>query len=439
MREIVREAGSEPISRNIRETLERIAARNPSLNAFVAVFESEAMTQAKVLDEELRRGRSRGALHGLPISIKDLIDVKGSPTTAASKSRLGHIAERDATVVSRIREAGAVIIGKCNLHEFALGTTSDESAFGPARNPRDTSRSPGGSSGGSAAAVAAGLGWASIGSDTGGSIRIPAAACGVVGLKPTFGELPTHGVVPLSVSLDHVGPIATNVADAWQLFGAMKGAAVPTPSRAPVSELRLGVLGGYFTELLHTGVRSAFIGAIARVRDAGASTSEISIASTSQIATTYVNVVLTEAFAYHAKTLATDSSEYTVGVRQRLEMGRDIPASAYVDAQRARAVLRAEVDAAFRHFDALILPTMPIPAPTIGAETVEIDDVERPLRPMMLRLTQLFNLTGHPAVSLPCGDLAEGLPCGLQLVGKRGQTIDLLKVALSCEPHVTIT
>ena len=166
------------------------------------------MAQARRLDDELREGRSRGPLHGLPVSVKDLIDVEGVQTSAASRVRQGHVAQADATVVSRLREAGAVIIGKCNLHEFALGTTNDESAFGPARNPRDTARSPGGSSGGSAAAVAAGLGWASIGSDTGGSIRIPAAACGIVGLKPAFGEIPTSGVVPLSVSLDHVGPLA---------------------------------------------------------------------------------------------------------------------------------------------------------------------------------------------------------------------------------------
>lgn len=198
---------SDPIAESVSATLERIAALNPSLNAFVRVFEAEAMAQALVLDEERRRGYSRGPLHGLTVSIKDLIDVEGAATTAASRVRLDQIARADATVVSRLRAAGAVIIGKCNLHEFALGTTSDESAFGAVHNPHDTTRSPGGSSGGSAAAVAADLGWASIGSDTGGSIRIPAAACGVVGLKPAFGEIPTTGVVPLSVSLDHVGPI----------------------------------------------------------------------------------------------------------------------------------------------------------------------------------------------------------------------------------------
>ena len=180
----------------ITRTLERIAALNPSVNAFITVLEADALSQARALDEERRQGRSRGPIHGLPISIKDIIDVEGVTTTAAPRVRSGHVAQADAPVVARLREAGAVIIGKCNLHEFALGTTSDESAFGPTRNPHDLSRSPGGSSGGSAAAVAAGMGWASIGTDTGGSIRIPAAACGVVGLKPAFGEIPTAGVGP---------------------------------------------------------------------------------------------------------------------------------------------------------------------------------------------------------------------------------------------------
>src|SRR5687768_11807718 len=218
--------------KNVTDAFERIAQLNATLNAFITLFEAEAMEQARALDEELRQGRSRGPLHGRTISLKDLIDVKGFPTTAASRVRAGHIAHADATIVTRLREAGAVIIGKTNLHELALGTTSDESAFGPVHNPRDPSRSPGGSSGGSAAAVAAGMGWASIGTDTGGSIRIPASACGVVGLKPGFGEIPTTGVVPLSVSLDHAGPLAQTVGDTWAIYNALVGAA-PSPPPVP--------------------------------------------------------------------------------------------------------------------------------------------------------------------------------------------------------------
>jgi aspartyl-tRNA(Asn)/glutamyl-tRNA(Gln) amidotransferase subunit A len=425
------------ITNNVRETFERISTVNPSLNAFITVFEAEAMAQARQLDDELRVGRSRGPLHGLPVSIKDLIDVKGAPTSAASRVRQGHIAQSDATVVSRLRDAGAVIIGKCNLHEFALGTTNDESAFGPARNPRDLARSPGGSSGGSAAAVAAGLGWASIGSDTGGSIRIPAAACGIVGLKPAFGEVPTSGVVPVSVSLDHVGPLTASVRDAWLLYGVLKGSADVPDAPPPPAQLRLGKLGGYFAEVLHADVRREFANAIDRLREAGASIRDVRVARSADIAKTYINVALTEAFAYHARTLESHPDRYSPGVRERLEMGRDIPADAYIEAQRVRGALRDEVDAALTHCDALVLPTLPIPAPQIGTDTVEVDGVEHMVRPTMLRLTQLFNLTGHPAISLPCGDTVDGLPCGLQLVGKRLGTVELLRLALSCETYVT--
>ena len=428
---------AEAIATTVSATLERIARQNPALNAFITVFESDAMAQARVLDEELRAGRSRGPIHGLTVSLKDLIDVAGVPTTAASRVRFAHVAQADAPLVTRLREAGAVLIGKCNLHEFALGTTSDESACGPVRNPCDTSRSPGGSSGGSAAAVAASLSWGSVGSDTGGSIRIPSAACGVVGLKPTFGELPMAGVVPLSVSLDHVGPIAGSVRDVWLLHGALKGTREGPTAVAPASQLRLGLLGGYFTELLDRDVRRSFDAAVERLRDAGASTREVRLKHTSEIGKTYVNVALSEAFAYHAKTLATRSEQYSPGVRERLLLGRDIPADAYVEAQRVRGTLRAEVDAALLQCDALVLPTLAIPAPAIGAETIDIDGVEQAVRPMMLRLTQLFNLTGHPALSLPCGHTPSGLPCGLQLVGRRGETADLLGVGLSCEPYVT--
>ncbi len=261
------------------------------------------MAQARVLDEELRHGRSRGPLHGRTISIKDLIDVKGVPTTAASRVRAGHIAAADAPVVARLREAGAVIIGKTNLHEFALGTTSDESAFGPVRNPHDPNRSPGGSSGGSGAAVAAGMGWASIGTDTGGSIRIPAAACGVVGLKPTFGEITTVGVVPLSVSLDHVGPLAASVADAWAIYDALTGSGHQPESASPIGGVRLGRLGGYFLETLDADVRARFEEALSRLKDAGAAIVDVELRRLPDIAATYVNVALPEAFAYHSDAL----------------------------------------------------------------------------------------------------------------------------------------
>jgi aspartyl-tRNA(Asn)/glutamyl-tRNA(Gln) amidotransferase subunit A len=421
----------------VRETLDRITQLDATLNAFITVFTDDAMRQARALDEELRQGQSRGPLHGRTISIKDLIDVKGFPTTAASRVRAGHVALADATIVTRLRDAGAVIIGKTNLHEFALGTTSDESAFGPVRNPHDPSRSPGGSSGGSAAAVAAQLGWASIGTDTGGSVRIPASACGVVGLKPSFGEVPTVGVVPLSVSLDHVGPLAQSVSDAWAIHSVLAGMAPAPMSPGNVNSVRLGKLGGYFLEKLDADVRARFEEALDRLERGGASISEVSLEELPDIASTYVNVALPEAFAYHADALKNAPEEFSRSVRGRLEMGGTISRAAYVQAQADRSKMRTAVDKALLRVDALVLPTLPVPPQRIGADTVLVGSHEEPLRPMTLRLTQLFNLTGHPAISLPCGDTREGLPCGLQLVGPRRKTGELLQVALSCEEFVT--
>jgi aspartyl-tRNA(Asn)/glutamyl-tRNA(Gln) amidotransferase subunit A len=421
----------------VSDALARIAELNPALNAFIAVFEAEAMAQARVLDEELRQGRSRGPLHGRTISVKDIIDVKGSPTTAASRVRAGHMAQADATVVTRLREAGAIIIGKTNLHEFALGTTSDESAFGPVRNPHDPTRSPGGSSGGSGAAVAAGMGWASIGTDTGGSIRIPASACGVVGLKPAFGEIPTTGVIPLSVSLDHVGPIAQNVGDAWSIYAALTASTFPSASPRSLAGVRLGRLSGYFLEKLEDDVRARFEEALDRLRDAGASIAGIELEGLPDIPRTYINVALPEAYAFHAEALKRMPEEFGRSVRSRLEMGAQITRDDYVEAQGVRAHLRSAVDGALSKCDALVLPTLPISPQRIGAETAMVGPVEEPLRPLTLRLTQLFNLTGHPAISLACGVTREGLPCGFQMVGHRQQTPELLHIALSCEASVT--
>jgi aspartyl-tRNA(Asn)/glutamyl-tRNA(Gln) amidotransferase subunit A len=426
------------IVESVSEVLNRIRELNPTLNAFITVFEADAMAQARALDEELTNGRSRGPLHGRTISIKDLIDVKGSPTTAASRVRAGHIARSDAFVVTRLREAGAVIIGKTNLHEFALGTTSDESAFGPVHNPRDPTRSPGGSSGGSAAAVAAGMGWASIGTDTGGSIRIPASACGVVGLKPTFGEISLVGVVPLSVSLDHAGPLTQTVSDAWAIYNTLVGSAASPPfAPGALDSLRVGRMGGFFLEKLDDAVRARFEEALSRLRDAGATIVDVELGRLPDIADTYVKVALPEAFAYHARALEEAPEDFSHSVRSRLQMGGTIPREDYVQAQADRGQMRTAMDEALTHCDVLVLPTLPIPPQAIGATTVMVGRHEEPLRPMTLRLTQLFNLTGHPAISLPCGDTAEGLPCGFQMVGRRQQTAHLLQVALNCEAFVT--
>jgi aspartyl-tRNA(Asn)/glutamyl-tRNA(Gln) amidotransferase subunit A len=414
--------------------LARIEAEQARLNAFILVMADEARHQAREADRELAEGRDRGPLHGVPMSIKDLIDIRGTPTTAASRVRAGHVADRDAPIVAHLRRAGAVFVGKTNLHEFALGTTNEDSAFGPARNPHDPDRSPGGSSGGSAASIVAGMALASVGTDTGGSIRIPAAACGTVGLKPTFGEVSAEGVVPLSRSLDHVGPLAASVKDAHLVYHALLGDATPRPlAAAPVRGLRLAVLRGYFSEVMDDEVRAAFEQALERLRAGGAQIRDVEIRHARDIAPVYLHAGLAEAAAYHATTIGKTPELYTAPVRLRLEMGHHILAEDYVRAERGREVLRREVDAALAEQDALVLPTLPIPAPLIGANSVTIGGSKEPVRSLMLRMTQLFNLTGHPAISLPCGQTSTGLPCALQIAGPRAQTDALLAIALACE------
>jgi aspartyl-tRNA(Asn)/glutamyl-tRNA(Gln) amidotransferase subunit A len=427
-------AGTISSEEMVERCLARIAESNQATNAFILVMTEEARRQAGEADRQLAAGHDRGPLHGVPLSIKDLMDVRGTETTAASRVRVGALAREDAPCVAHLRAAGAVFIGKTNLHEYALGTTSGDSAFGAVRNPLDTTRSPGGSSGGSAVSVATGMALATVGTDTGGSIRIPAACCGIVGLKPSIGEVSTDGVVPLSSTFDHVGPLATSVADAWTMFRALTGDLTPQPLPAAApSAVRLAVPRPYFCDLLDDDVRARFEEALSAFRGAGMRISEIAIPHTETIANVYIHISLKEAAAFHAPTLDTVPERYTAPVRQRLEMGRGIQQEAYMLALGAREQLRRDVDAALAGCDALVLPTLPIPAPKIGAEMVQVGPAQQPLRSMMLRLTQLFNITGHPAISIPSGLTRDGMPCGLQLVGPLAQTGKLVQIALACE------
>ena len=390
--------------------LERVRDRDVALNAFTVVLEDSARAEADAAGREIAAGRYRGPLHGVPVSIKDLIDVAGVPTTAASRVPAGAPPGADAPVVARLRAAGAIVIGKCNLHEFAFGTTGEDSAFGPARHPLDPGRSPGGSSSGSAVSVAAGMAWASVGTDTGGSIRIPAAACGMVGLKPTFGEVSCDGVVPLAPSLDHVGPLARCVADARLVFRALRGTDPARPAaRDPVTR-RLGCPRPFFLEQLDVEVRTTFEQALDRLRTAGWDVRDAPIRHAEDTPAVCLHLLLPEAAAAHAHGLDRHADRYCPDVRLRLELGRYVLAEDHVRAQRGRAVLADAVDAALAGCDALVLPALAIPAPRLGAATVEIDGRPEPLRPLTLRLTQLFNATGHPAVSLPCGSTPAACP-----------------------------
>lgn len=428
--------GETTAERLTEECLARIAELNPRLNAFVTVTAEEALAAARTADKEMAARQSRGPLHGIPIALKDIVDMAGVPTTASSRVRQGQVARTDAAVTARLRQAGAIFVGKTNLHEFALGTTNEESAFGPARHPLDDTRSPGGSSGGSAIAVATGMACGAVGTDTGGSIRIPAAACGLVGLKPQWGEIPAAGVVPLSRQLDHVGPMAASVTDAWLLYEAMLGRvsmsmeALDTRSR---TKLRIGVPAGYLFDRLATDVEAAVRGAVDVLRSGGATAVNVGIPFVSETPHVYLLLAIADAAEYHARTLEAQPDDYTEPVRLRLQMGGYMLAEDYVRALHGKAALTEAVDQALAEVDVLALPALSIPAPPLGASTMEVNGGQEPVRAAMLRCTQLFNLTGHPAISLPCGRTADGLPIGLQLVGHRDRTAELVAAALAVE------
>ena len=424
---------SEKLTENCLAT---IAELNPKLNAFITVTADDALEAARHADKEIAGGRCRGPLHGIPISLKDLIDQKGVRTSAGSLLRKDHVADDDAPVTRRLRDAGAVFVGKTNLHEFAFGTTTEDSGFGLARNPHDPNRSPGGSSGGSAIAVATGMSLGTVGTDTGGSIRIPAAACGIVGLKPEWGSVSATGVVPLSRQLDHVGPLAACVADAWTIYNAIqpRGARVTeTLDALPLAGLRFGMLSGYLFDRLDADVEDRVLASIDRLRSAGATLTEVTLPHADEIATIYLHLVFGDAAEYHAPALESRPQDYTPNVRLRLEMARYVLAEDYIRALRGKVIITREVDRALHGVDALVCPALAIPAPPIGAATVPVKHGSDSVRTLMLRCTQPFNLSGHPAIALPCGATALGLPIGLQLVGHKGRTPALVQAALAVE------
>ena len=424
------------------QCLDTIAALNPRLNAFITVTGAAALASARVADVLRASGAPVTALHGIPISLKDLIDDAGVRTTAGSQVRRHVVATTDATITTRLRAAGAVIVGKTNLHEFAFGTTNDDSGFGGARHPDDDTRSPGGSSGGSAIAVRTGMSIASIGTDTGGSIRIPAGVCGVVGFKPEWGDIPSDGVVPLSRQLDHVGPLARTVTDAWLVYETLAGRAPGATDRLeplPLKGLRLGLLTGYFDTRIADDVRAGVAAAVEHLARAGAVIEPVEIPHATDIGPVYLHLVLGDAAAYHAATLESRPGDYTPPVRLRLELARYLLAEDYARALRGREVIAGEIDRALEGRVALLCPTLPVTAPPIGAATVPVGEGEEAVRNAMLRFTQPFNVGRQPALSLPCGVSATGLPIGLQIVGARGATTLLLRAAAACEQVVTGT
>jgi aspartyl-tRNA(Asn)/glutamyl-tRNA(Gln) amidotransferase subunit A len=428
-----------------RFMLERIARLNPKLNAYITVCREQALAQAKQAEAELgsRRGnkRDRGPLHGIPISLKDNICTKNVRTTAGSSILRDYLPLDDAAVVKQLHQAGAVILGKTNMHEFAYGVTSNNPHFGPAHNPWDLERIPGGSSGGSAAALAAGLCYGSIGTDTGGSIRIPAALCGVVGLKPTLGRVSVEGTIPLAPKLDCVGPLARRTADvallARAIFARQKGEPPLHGAAKTARKLRVGVPKEFFFDVISAEAEKAFTDAVESLRLLGASVREISIPSLADTEDAGNQIAWAEATHYHQQQgwFPARKDEYGGDVRTRLELGTKVSATTYLAALNAREEFIEHLHQALSDakVDALIAPTTPITAPRIGEETTALKGQDHPARALLLRLNRPANLAGVPAISVPCGSASAGLPLGLQLIGAAASEFALLRLATTFE------
>ncbi|MGA8215345.1 MAG: amidase [Candidatus Sulfotelmatobacter sp.] len=423
-----------------RACLDRIEKLNPALNAFITVTAESALVEARAAEIEIARGEWRGPLHGIPIALKDLIDTAGMRTTAASGLYQNRVPTEDAEVVQRLRRAGAVILGKNNLHEFAYGGSSLVSFFGDVHNPWNTGHIAGGSSGGSAAAVAAGLCYAAIGTDTAGSIREPAALCGCVGIKPTYGRVSARGVIPLSWSLDHVGPLAATVGDAAAVLQAIAGYDALDASSAEVAvsdyvsglhdatkTLRVGVPRAYFFDDLDDEIRAAVEEALVVIGTLVTNVREMQIEVTSDR-----TVQAAESFAYHAENIAKIPELYQPETLRRIRSGANISAADYIQRRRELDQERRRAHDFFADVDLLVTPTMPIPAPAI-ADLKKTPDTLRPAELTLLRNTRPFNVWGLPAISVPCGFTKSGLPIGLQIAGPHWREELVLRLAHAYE------
>ena len=426
--------------------LARIERLNPKLNAYITVTAEVALAQAKKAEAELfaprsRKGhRDRGPLHGIPISLKDNIYTEGIRTTAGSKILKDFIPQNNAPVVAQLKQAGAILLGKTNMHEFAYGVTSNNPHYGSVRNPWDLSRIPGGSSGGSAAAVAAGLCFGSIGTDTGGSIRIPASLCGVVGLKPTWGRISTEGVVPLSPLLDCTGPLARSVRDVGILTEALYFHVGREPNFARAGTLRanprkicLGVPRQLFFDALSSDVRKAFDSALRDLCKAGMTTTDISIPLLDETEDAGNRIAWVEAILYHSQQgyFPARAPEYGEDVRARVEMGAKVSACDYLQALEIQKQFSVQLHMALAESgaDAIVYPSTPVEAPLIGQESSRIGKHDYPTRAILLRHNRPANLAGVPAISLPCGFTPAGLPIGLQVMGSVSSEAILLRIA----------
>jgi aspartyl-tRNA(Asn)/glutamyl-tRNA(Gln) amidotransferase subunit A len=428
----------------VQAHLDRITALDGRLRSYITVMGDSAREAAKAAEAAVMAREPLGPLHGVPVGLKDLYCTKGVKTTGGSRILGDWVPAEDATVVTRLTAAGSITLGKLNMHEFAYGPEGLNAHYGTAWNPWDpvTHRICGGSSSGSGAAVAAGLCPGALGSDTGGSIRIPSALCGLTGIKPTYGRVSRAGVLPLAWSLDHVGPMCRSAADCALMLGAIAGydprdpstSALPVPDYAAaltgqVKGLRIGLLRQFFLETAGAPERHAVEAAVETLEGLGASVQDVRLEQMRYAAGVAAAVISVESYAYHEAWLKTRGAEYGPDVRERLLVGAFVSGADYLKGQRVRRLLRDEVDQALGGVDVLIAPTVPIAATEVGVREVDVNGRREAVRPSLIRYTRPFNASGHPAASVPCGFTADGLPIAMQVIGRSFDEATVLRVA----------
>ena len=429
-----------------RQTLERIAKLQPVLNAYITITADHALEQARQAEAEIRSGNYRGPLHGIPYAAKDLFYTKGIRTTVGTKFLADFVPDFDATIIEKLNAAGAVLVGKAGLHECAYGITSNNPHYGPIRNPWDTDRIPGGSSGGSTSALASGQCLFSLGSDTGGSIRIPASLCGLAGLKATFGRVSRHGVYPLGHTLDHAGPFGLTVRDTAWVYQAIAGfdsrdpSSAGQPDRTPVLSpeprldgRKIGVPTNYYFENLDADVEAAVRKALQVLEELGATLVEIAVPDIEEFNSIGRLILLAEASSVHHRRLRERREDFGDDVRALLDQGRLVLATDYLDAQRRRRAFNDAFNELLREVDVIATPTIPITAAKIGQDTLRVAGRDENVRLATTRLVRALNMTGLPLLSVPCGISSEGLPIGLQLIGGLFDEAALLEVGHSYE------
>ena len=436
----------------IEATLERIARLNPVLNAFITVLEDSARQDAKNADALIKEGKYRGPLHGIPVSLKDLIYVKGARSTSGSKILSNFVPQYDSTVVKRLKEAGAIIVGMNNTHEFACGITNINPHYGSSKNPWDINRMSGGSSGGSAVAVSAGMTPVSIGTDTSGSIRVPSSLCGLFGLKPTYGRVSKYGVQELAPSIDHIGPIARS---AWDIAAVLQTIAgydkldsstvdIPVPNFTKIlsgekpsedkesNKFKVGIPVEFFFDVIDSKVMRVFEKFVDRLQSCEVSTFPVHVEQTDKIFDSWRAIRLGESAAVHEQWIKTRRGDYGDNVIVMLEKGMEITAVEYINAHKMRKEIRTAFLDAMKEYDALLVPTTIIPAPMLDQSTVNIDGDAIEVYQALSRLTTVFDIIELPSMNVPAGFVEEEkskLPIGVQLVGKPFDEATLLRIA----------